>query len=221
MDIQIEIPTRMCIIGASSTGKSELVKKMILRGVFGTKKELEIYIYATTQITLNQVCWKSLEKKYKISVKFVYLDKNTKPPPDPICNVKRLIIFDDLDYVSHLPKWIIERFTIASHHLNESVICISHRLKIGVVEVRTSALWIVLTAAPNSMLRETCKNLGCDYTTILRFLSDKKGIVESSPGQFKSYNSIFINQSFTLDEDKTKYYQLNDLTSLKTLSPLF
>lgn len=220
MDISIELPTRMCIVGASSTGKSELIKKMILAGTFGKKNELEIYIYAPTEITLNQECWQSLKRK-GIDVKFVLLEKYVTQPPNPKEGIKRLIIFDDLDELKGLPKWITERFTIASHHLNESVICISHRLRIGVVEVRSSALWIVLTVAPNHILRETCKNLDCDYEQIFKLLSDKAGIVETSPGQYKSYNHVFINQSFCLNEEKNRFYRLNKLTDSFPLSPIY
>lgn len=51
-DIPIELPTRICIIGASSTGKTELIKRMIIRGDFGNKRELEVMVLSPSPITL-------------------------------------------------------------------------------------------------------------------------------------------------------------------------
>lgn len=221
MDIYLELPTRICIIGASTTGKTELIKKMILRTDFGCKKDLEVLLYSPSNITMNQKCWKLLEIK-KIKFSKHHLVKTTKPPPDPVKGVRRVIIFDDLDDAIVLPKWIVERFTIASHHLNESVVCISHRLKIGVVEIRSSANWIILTASPDSTLRETCKYLGADFEKVSKWLSNPDNLVESSPGQFKSFNHVAIRQSFCVDGEgnpSPKYYSINNLTKIRCMTP--
>jgi hypothetical protein len=221
-EIYLELPTRICLIGASSTGKTELIKKMIMRCDFGSKKELEILLYSPSEITLDQKCWNLIKNK---NIKFIanHLTKSTNAPDKPEEGIKRIIIFDDLDDAVVLPKWIVERFTVASHHLNESIVCISHRLKIGVVEIRSSANWIILTAAPESSLRDTCKNLGADYDMINKYLSNCTNLVESSPGQWKSYNHVVIRQSFCVDGDgkpSPKYYEINRLTEPRCLKPL-
>ena len=220
-ELFLELPTRICLIGASSTGKTELIKRMILRCDFGRKNELEVLLYSPSEITLNQKCWNLLKDK-NIKLESHHLTKFTKPPVNPEIGVRRIIIFDDLDDAVVLPKWIVERFTIASHHLNESIICISHRLKIGVVEIRSSANWIILTAAPESSLRDTCKTLGADYEFVNNCLSNPTNLVESSPGQFRSYNHVVVRQSFCVDGEgkpSPKYYYINRLTDVCCLKP--
>jgi hypothetical protein len=221
-DIPIEFPTRICIIGASSTGKTELIKRMILRGDFGTKRELEVMVLSPSPITLEQKVWKALESK---GIRFtkIMLDKSTPPPPNPARGIKRLIIFDDLDTAKVIPQWVVERFTIASHHLNESVVCISHKVRIGVVEIRSSARWIILTAAPERILKDTCENMGCNYDDINKLLSDPKHIHEISEGQYGSFNHVAIRQAYCVDKDGNpapKYFQVNNLTDTHTLRPL-
>lgn len=221
-EIPIELPTRICIIGASSTGKTELVKRMILRGDFGTKKELEVMVYSPSDITLIQRVWKSLEDR-KIKVIKVKLDKTTGQPDNPTRGIKRLIIFDDLDTAKVIPQWVVERFTIASHHLNEAVICISHKVRIGVVEIRSSARWIILTSAPEKTLRDTCENIGCNYDDITTILSNPENIVEVSKGQYSSFNHVAIRQAYCVDQygnPAPKYYQVNNLTDVYTLKPI-
>ena len=218
-ELYLELPTRICIVGASSTGKTELIKRMIMRGDFGSKGELEVMLFSPSEITLDQRCWRLLQEK-NIRLSTNHLTKMTQPPCNPDEGVRRVIIFDDLDDAVVLPKWIVERFTIASHHLNESIICISHRLKIGVVEIRSSANWIILTAAPDSSLRETCKSLGAEFDVVKGLLSNPTNLVESSPGQFKSYNHVVVRQSFCVDGEgkpSPKYYEVNPLTSVTCL----
>ncbi len=218
-ELFLELPTRICLIGASSTGKTELIKRMILRCDFGSKNELEVLLYSPSEITLNQKCWNLLKDK-NIRFEARHLTKSTGCPDNPGEGIKRVIIFDDLDDAVVLPKWLVERFTIASHHLNESVVCISHKLKIGVVEIRSSANWIILTAAPEGSLRETCKCLGADYKFVNECLSDPTNLVESSPGQFKSYNHVVVRQSYCVDGNgnpSPKYYKINDLTEVRAL----
>lgn len=222
MSIPLEFPTRICIIGASTTGKTELVKRLILRSDFGRKAELEVMVYAPSPITLEQKVWKELEAK-GIKIIKEKLDKSTKAPGKPGKNIKRLIIFDDLDDAKYIPMWVTERFTIASHHLNESVICISHKVRIGVVEIRSSARWIILTSAPEKILRDTCEHVGCNYDDIVRVLSNPENIHEISKGQYGSFNHIAIRQAFCVDKygkPAPIYYQVNKLTDVDALSPI-
>ena len=130
--MDIKLPTRMIVIGKTHTGKTKLIVDMILRTDFGRLKQLEILYYNPIELALKQPLLRMLENK-GIDVKYSVLTSNTKVPKPPGKLVKRLIIFDDLDDVRGLPRWVTERFTAASHHLSESVVCISHKLKIGAV----------------------------------------------------------------------------------------
>ena len=222
MDISIKLPTRMVIIGATHTGKTKLITDMILRTDFGRLKQLEILYYNPIQLALKHTLLKMLEGK-GIDVKYHILDSNTKAPKPPSQFVKRLIIFDDLDDVRGLPRWVTERFTAASHHLSESVICISHKLKIGAVCIRSSAEWIILTYATDVDLVQTCKDIGCDYKTIRKLLNDPKGLVEISSNNFKSYNHVVINMGPNVDKDGKdlpKFYKLNSFSKQKTFTPI-
>ena len=222
MDINIKLPTRMVIIGATHTGKTKLITDMILRTDFGRLKQLEIYYYNPIELALNQPLLKMLEGK---GIKIIYktLDSKTPVPPNPENIIKRLIIFDDLDDVRGLPKWVVERFTAASHHLSESVICISHKLKIGAVCIRTSAEWIVLTYATDVDLSQTCKDIGVDYHEVKKILNDPKGLVEVSKNNFKSFNRVVINMGPNIDKDGKplpKFYKLNSFAKHKTFTPI-
>ena len=221
MDISIKLPTRIIVIGATHTGKTKLITDMILRTDFGRLKQLEILYYNPIQLALEQPLLKMLEKK-GINIKYIQLESNTPPPKLPNKFIKRLIIFDDLDDVRGLPRWVIERFTAASHHLSESVICISHKLKIGSVCIRASAEWIILTYATDVDLSQTCKEIGVDYKTVRKILNNPKGLVEVSPNNFKSYNHVVINMGPNVDKDGkqlSKYYKLNSFSKRDTFTP--
>ena len=223
MDIDIKLPTRMIIIGATHISKTKLITDMILRTDFGRLKQLEILYYNPIELALNQPLLKMLESKGIKVLSYNILDSGTKAPSKPDRFVKRLIIFDDLDDVRGLPKWVTERFTAASHHLSESVICISHKLKIGAVCIRTSAEWIILTYATDVDLAQTCKDIGVDYQTVRRLLNDPNGLVEVSSNNFKSYNHVVINMGPNVDwEGKAlpKFYKLNSYAKQKTFTPI-
>ena len=222
MDISIKLPTRIIVIGATHTGKTKLITDMILRTDFGRLKQLEILYYNPIGLALKQPLLKMLESK-GIDIKYIQLESNTLAPKTPNKFVKRLIIFDDLDDVRGLPKWVVERFTAASHHLSESVICISHKLKIGSVCIRSSAEWIILTYATDVDLTQTCKEIGVDYKIIRKILNDPKGLVEVSPNNFKSYNHVVINMGPNVDREGkslSKYYKLNSFSKKHTFTPI-
>ena len=222
MDISIKLPTRIIVIGATHTGKTKLITDMILRTDFGRLKQLEILYYNPIQLALDQPLLKMLESK-GINIKYIQLESSTTAPTTPNKFVKRLIIFDDLDDVRGLPRWVIERFTAASHHLSESVICISHKLKIGSVCIRSSAEWIILTYATDVDLTQTCKEIGVDYKTVRKILNDPNGLVEVSPNNFKSYNHVVINIGPNVDKNGQqlpKYYKLNNFSKQKTFTPI-
>ena len=221
-DIDIKLPTRILIIGATHTGKTKLLTDMILRTDFGRLKQLEILYYNPIELALHQPLLTMLENK-GVTIKYSILSSTTPPPKPPAKFVKRLIIFDDLDDVRGIPKWVCERFTAASHHLSESVVCISHKLKIGSVCIRTSAEWIILTYANDIDLAQTCKDIGVDYQTIRKILNDPKGLVEVSSNNFKSYNHVVINMGPNVDREGKalpKYYKLNSFSKQKTFTPI-
>ena len=222
MDISIKLPTRMIVIGATHTGKTKLITDMILRTDFGRLKQLEILYYNPIELALKQPLLQMLETK-GIQVKYNILDGATKAPKPPGQFIKRLIIFDDLDDVRGLPRWVTERFTAASHHLSESVICISHKLKIGAVCIRTSAEWIILTYVSDVDLAQTCKDIGVDFHTVRKLLNDPKGLVEVSSNNFKSYIHVVISMGPNVDKDGKplpKFYKLNSFSKQKTFIPI-
>ena len=222
MDLTIKLPTRIIVIGATHTGKTKLITDMILRTDFGRLKQLEILYYNPILLALKQPLLKMLENK-GIDIKYTQLEPNTLAPKKASQFTKRLIIFDDLDDVRGLPKWVIERFTAASHHLSESVICISHKLKIGSVCIRSSAEWIILTYATDVDLSQTCKEIGCDFKTIREILNNPKGLVEVSHNNFKSYNHVVINMGPNVDKDGKplpKYYRINSFSKKETFTPI-
>ena len=219
--MDIKLPTRMIVIGATHTGKTKLIVDMIMRTDFGRLKQLEILYYNPIELALKQPLLRMLENK-GIDVKYFVLNTNTKVPNPPGKLIKRLIIFDDLDDVRGLPRWVTERFTAASHHLSESVVCISHKLKIGAVCIRTSAEWIILTYASDVDLAQTCKDIGVDFHTVRKMLNNPKKLVEVSTNNFKSYNHVVINMGPNVDKDGNdlpKFYELNSFSKQKTFVP--
>ena len=220
MDIDIKLPTRMIIIGATHTGKTKLITEMILRTDFGRLKQLEILYYNPIELALKQPLLKMLENK-GVKVLYYILNSNTPMPKPPEKFIKRLIIFDDLDDVRGLPKWVCKRFTAASHHLSESVVCISHKLKIGAVCIRTSAEWIILTYASDVDLAQTCKDIGVDCNEVRK--NNTKGLVEVSSNNFKSYNHVVINMGPNVDKNGKplpKFYKVNNFSKEKTFTPI-
>ena len=180
---------------------------MIMKGDFGGHGGLNIIVYAPSRISLNQPMWKDLHRR-GFSITTALLDKNTAAPPPltpkrAVKNTRRLIILDDLDDAIAVPKWVVERFTIASHHLGETIVCISHRLRIGVVEIRSCADWIILTCAPAPILKDTCKALGLCYDRVLCELTTTRHgrIVEVSPGNKHSFNHLAIRQALSRFEE--------------------
>lgn len=217
MERNIRTPTRIIIIGASETGKSELVKNLIRRGVFGEKKKLEIYVFSPTAVSLNQPLWQNLSKHNHLDVKYVLLHSKTPCPPNPRRGIERLVIYDDLDYVMNLPLWVSERFTTSSHHLNENVVCISHKLKIGSTCIRNCCLWVVITYAPEASLRNTCKELGLNYDLILKHLSYPENKREPIPHTFLNFNSVFVDIQGKANDN---LYKINNFTNHNLLKKL-
>ena len=116
---------------------------------------------------------------------------------------------------------MVERFTAASHHLSESVICISHKLKIGAVSIRTSAEWIILTYATDVDLSQTCRDIGVDYQTVKSILNDPKGLVEVSGNNYKSFNHVVINMGPNVNKEGKplpKFCKLNSFSKHKTFT---
>lgn len=212
----------MCIIGSSTTGKTQLLSKMIYRGDFGPKRSLDILVFAPSPISLKQSLYSAMKKR-GYNVNTTLLAKTTPEPAPKAAKRCRVVVFDDVDNAFVLPTWVTERFTIASHHLNESIVCISHRLRIGVVEIRSSAEWIVLTAAPEAILKETCKCLHVPYEFVWRHLSDPDKIVETSPGCFRVFNHIMIKQMFCVDgqgQASPRFFKIANMSQPLPLDPL-
>ena len=98
-------PYRIFILGASHTGKTELFKKMLFRRDFGSIKNVSLLIYAPSELTLNQKCYKDLDKKLKDVHRNVIKKSTPKPENETRKNIKRIILFDDTDNTNKLPEW--------------------------------------------------------------------------------------------------------------------
>ena len=136
-------PCRIFILGASHTRKMELFKRMLFRGDFGPIRNISLLIYASSELTLNQKCYKGLDKKLRDVRKTVIKKSTPKPENETRKDIKRIILFDDTDDTNKLPEWYKEKFTIDSHHLNEDIVNISHRIRTGSRMVRSSCDWII------------------------------------------------------------------------------
>lgn len=152
-------PLRMLIVGASHTGKTFLVRKMLMRGDLGLKKELEVCVYSPSAASRQQPIWKDLRRRgWRLQVFPTVLGAVTSPRALP----HRLLILDDVDGPTTgkgALQAASEVFTTESHHSNSSCIMISHRLKTGSPALRDSVPYVVLTAAPRTRIRVILKDL--------------------------------------------------------------
>ena len=84
---------------------------MLIRGDFGPLKSIPLLIYAPSELTLNQECYKDLDKKLK-DVKRTVINKSTnKPDNEKRKRIKRVTLFDDTDDTSKLPEWYKEVYS--------------------------------------------------------------------------------------------------------------
>ena len=117
----------------------------------------------------------------------------------------------------------IKKFTVDSHHLNEDIINISHRIRTGSIMVRSSYDWIILTCIPKFDLVDICKSIKADSKKVSKYLYDSKGIVKDKNGTVRFFNTVCIKMNTCVDingDDTPRYFTLNDIGSSKTMKAL-
>ena len=163
-------PLRMLVIGSSETGKTFLVRKMLLRGDLGPKNDLEILVFAPCESSRQQPIYKDLVRRgWNITI-FSSLRKAVESKR---ILPRRLLIVDDVDGPA-AGKGVMQEatrvFTTESHHANYSCIMISHHLRTGSPILRGSAPFVLLTAAPSAQLLATLKDLDAPADRIPRVI---------------------------------------------------
>lgn len=189
--VALPYPLRMLVIGASQTGKTFLIRKMILRGDFGSRDKLNIAIYSPVPSSLTQDAWRDIESRgWKIT-----MHKNLN-----IGNDCGLLILDDVDNLASagVLKKVQTLFTVESHHSNLSVLMISHRLKTGSPAARESCPFVILTAAPEMSLKALCKELAVPdeiaSQIVKHLLTSTADQREKNPWAF-CYNHVILSRA--------------------------
>jgi len=205
--MELSWPCRIIIVGGSGTGKTYLVRTLLLRGDLGTRKrQLDIVLITPQKSSMEQDIWKDLGSRgYKINK---VLCQRGRPAPDmdklfgPVSERKRLLIIDDVDHAAGLRftgglsgrEWLMDLFGTESHHSNVSVILICHHLKIGCPAIKNSADGIIITGLPRHDLHSLCKDLLLSETneeSIANELANPRGVVGS--GKYVTpYNNVFV-----------------------------
>ena len=203
----------MIIVGSSNSGKTYLVRQMILRRDFCAKKsELEIIVLSPVEASVKQIIWKDLAAR-GYSVKGIHCTRGGGFTLPPLGKKKRLIVADDVDHIADMRfqsqrddkprngrEWLLDLFGTESHHTNISVVLICHHLSIGCPTIRNSTDAVVVTSLPPARLHGVCKDLGVDGPTeskILKALADDRGRLPSERGGkfIVLYNHVVIFQT--------------------------
>ncbi len=177
-------PSRLIIVGGSHTGKTYLVRNMVLRQDYGpSKRELEIIVASPTQASLDQQIWKDLKARgfnlTKILIPRTGFPAAITAKPAP--NKKKLIILDDVDQVTEMKggrTFLLDLFGTESHHSNISVTFITHHLKFGSPAIINSTTAVIITGLIPSYLKDAAKTLGLtseELVTVEDVLADPAG----------------------------------------------
>lgn len=145
-------PCKIIIVGASHTGKTFLVRHMIVRGDFGNKRDMVIVVASPSQTSLDQRIWTDLAKRgFKIIKINCAKQRPVMEQTELMKTFKhKLWVVDDVDNIKVARDgWIRDLFTLESHHSGYNVVMISHKLNSGCPEARDSADYIILTRSPN------------------------------------------------------------------------
>jgi len=212
-------PCRIIIVGGSETGKTYLVRTLLLRGDFGArKKEIDVVVITPQQASLEQNIWTDLcYRGFRIKKTLCRrghpapIIKDLFPPPAP--GLRRLLIIDDVDQASELRfangvrgrEWLMDLFGTESHHSNIGVILICHHLNIGCPAIKKSAGGVVITGLPIADIHSLCKSLALspsEEDEILKEMSNVSGLVSTtrcshSPKYVSLYNNVYISQKLS------------------------
>uniref|UniRef100_A0A158P4C4 AAA+ ATPase domain-containing protein n=1 Tax=Tetranychus urticae TaxID=32264 RepID=A0A158P4C4_TETUR len=176
--IYLRHPFTMLIAGPTGSGKTEFVRKLIIKRetICDPAPERIIYYYSEYQEIFDSM----------LNVEFV------KGLPDEIKLDKRptWIIFDDLMYEASNSKLIAELFTKGSHHRNLSIILICQNFFMRGAESRNISLnsqYIVLFKNPRDQSIATSLARQMFPTKIVKF----QKVYEHATSQAFSY--LFID----------------------------
>lgn len=122
--VKLESPCTIIVSGASFSGKSTLIKKMLTRanGVFKVPPSKTIYCYSIWQDKLFEEIKDTVEN---ISFHKGLVDEEVFNSND---NVHSICVIDDLMVDVADSKFIQKLFCVGSHHLNWTVILIIQNL---------------------------------------------------------------------------------------------
>lgn len=185
-------PLRMLVIGASHTGKTFLIRKMIMRGDLGDKADTTYSIFSPVKASLYQPIWQDLKRRgYRVGRHDKFDDALTAFPKSG----RRVLIIDDVDNLTSRGHRLVDTvntmFTVESHHSDVSVIMISHQFKTGAPAARDSAEFVILTANPLQPLQDLCKQLGIGGQTTER-ITNHLLQPEASDGWGRCFNHMIV-----------------------------
>jgi hypothetical protein len=204
-------PCRLIIVGGSCSGKTYLVRKMILRRDLGVPKaNLNIIVASPVEASLQQDIWKDLSVR-GYSVTGWRLGKSGLPKIEPD-KKKTLLIIDDVDHINEIRRgreWLLDLFGTESHHSDISVILIAHHLRIGCPAIRASADAVIICTLPEAQLKQTFKDLGLnaqEERLAEHALTDPDGMLPGAvPGEYAPlYNHVVVwrRPMFVLEGDR-------------------
>lgn len=206
---EINIPknSRLNIIGSTGTGKSRVVRDLLLKGSIIC--EGNIYIFAPTKISLEQNLWNGLEIFGFKVIKILIQKKSERP------SIKSgdLLIFDDIDDAHKIPSWVNQIFTIDSHHLGCAAIKISHKVRCKDTLIRGSCSGTILFFLPEEQLSLSCKALFLKPDIIHEMLNDPKKLILRDNNSYDNHNAIYIDHTSLYKPGESKmrsrYYKIN------------
>lgn len=196
-EIKVGFPNniRAMVIGASETGKSYQIIKLLKRKIL---RYNNIWVVSNNEATLNQPLYKGVSSRNKI-----LLTKNIKKPKFENGD---FIIIDDIDQFPS-DSWLTKLSTIESHHSNLSVVYICHKWKTGSVHLRGSVEFVFLFDNPEDIFNDICKELGItnsERDLINLELNNPKGIKSKKDvlNAFKNHNHILFDRRYPGIKDK-------------------
>lgn len=208
--IPLEWPTRHVFVGGSGSGKTSLLRQMILRGDHGVPKEALVVLVASPLLSsLLQSAWKDLSARgYQIELAqigkagFGVVDERIEALKGTTW--KLLIVIDDIDHVRGIRggrEWLLDVFGTESHHSNVSIALVAHHLQFGTPGVLNSASAVIICGLPDDKLEKVMKDLGLspkDKVSVRKALSNSEG-KESTTGK-RSYAIRLFNHVVVLTD---------------------
>lgn len=198
--LELPYPLRMHVIGATGTGKTLLIRRMILREDFGPKERLDIMVFSPVPASLRQAAWDDLQARgWSLTLLDTFPDNPCPSNPNRLA----ILIIDDVDNLrlaATKPKTglpladrVDRLFCVESHHSDLSVVMISHKFHTGAAAARDSADFVLLTPNRGEALAKLCKELNLsreDAGAVCRHLLTST----SASGWAQCFNHMLICQ---------------------------